>query len=84
MKRMKEIGGVAYKFTSPSRRGVPDRLCLFPNERMMFVELKAPGSVTSKLQDHEHRRIEFLGQRVDVIDSKEKVDRLIKESMTWQ
>jgi hypothetical protein len=83
VKRMKEIGGVAYKFTSPARRGVPDRLCLFPNQRMMFVELKRPGGSTTKLQDYEHERITYLGQRVDVIDSKEKVDLLIQESQTW-
>lgn len=27
-KRVKELGGIAYKFTSPQRRSVPDRLVL--------------------------------------------------------
>lgn len=83
VRKMQEIGGIAFKFTSPSRRGVPDRLCLFPNGRMMFVELKRPGAKPTKLQEREHRRIQYLGQRVDVLDSKEQVLTLIEESNTW-
>jgi len=30
VQKVKELGGIAYKFTSPQRRSVPDRLCLFP------------------------------------------------------
>ena len=31
VKRIKEIGGVAEKFTSPNKRAVPDRLVLLPS-----------------------------------------------------
>jgi hypothetical protein len=36
-----KLGGIAYKFSSPNRRSVPDRLCVMPNGRAFFVELKA-------------------------------------------
>ena len=36
-------GGKAYKFISPGNPGVPDRLCVFPGGRLIFVELKRPG-----------------------------------------
>jgi hypothetical protein len=32
-KAVKRRGGTAYKFVSPGRRGVPDRLVLFPRDR---------------------------------------------------
>ena len=39
---IKKLGGVALKFTSPGRRGVPDRIVIMPGGRVYFVELKAP------------------------------------------
>jgi hypothetical protein len=30
-KAVREAGGIAYKFVSPNQRGVPDRMCVFPN-----------------------------------------------------
>lgn len=71
-------GGRAYKFVSPSRRGVPDRLVLMsiPEEHrelvsryVRFVELKAPGEKPSKQQLLEHRRLANLGFVVHVVDN---------------
>lgn len=39
----KALGGVAWKWVSPGRAGVPDRICIFPGGRVIFVELKRPG-----------------------------------------
>ena len=38
----KACGGKAYKFVSPGNRGVPDRICVFPGAKILFVELKRP------------------------------------------
>lgn len=56
------------KLTSPSRRGVPDRLVLFPGGKTFFVEFKAPGKVPTSSQMREHDRIRALGFRVFVVD----------------
>lgn len=72
--RIKELGGVAYKFTSPARRSVPDRLVLLPDGKAIFVELKAPGKHPTELQKREHDRLRALGFRVLVLDSKGAVN----------
>ncbi|CCW29247.1 putative nuclease p44 [Xenorhabdus nematophila F1] len=67
---VKKTGGIAYKFVSPGRRGVPDRICVLPNGRVIFVECKAPGEKPRPDQLREHERLRALGQTVVVLDSK--------------
>lgn len=78
-RKVKEVGGVAYKFSSPAHRGVPDRVCVFKDGTLIFVELKAPGKKPTPQQHREHERLRSLGQRVEVIDSKDQVNALIEE-----
>ena len=73
VKRVKEMGGKAYKFVSPGNAGVPDRLVCLPGGRIVFVELKAPGKKPTPLQLVKHRELQNLGFKVLVIDSKEVV-----------
>ena len=40
VKRVKQIGGKAYKFTSPAHRGVPDRILVLPRGHVIFCEVK--------------------------------------------
>ena len=79
--RVKEIGGKAHKFVSPGNNGVPDRLVCLPGGRAVFVELKAPGKVPTKLQELQQKQLKDLGFRVWVISSKERVDQFIAEYM---
>ena len=74
VKRVKEEGGIAYKFSSPGRRSVPDRLCLFPGGKILFVECKAPGKKPTKLQAREHERLRAMGFEVVIVDNKETVE----------
>lgn len=71
--RVRALGGMADKFTSPGKRSVPDRLVTLPGGRVLFVELKAPGKkpTPGQLKDHERRRA--LGCDVRVIDTLEAV-----------
>lgn len=77
-KRVEAAGGRAYKFVSPGNDGVPDRLCVFPGGRVIFVELKAPGKTPTPLQRLQHQRLTELGCQVFTVDSKEKVDWLLR------
>lgn len=74
--RVKRLGGMCLKFTSPGCCGVPDRLVLF-NGSAVFVELKAPGEKPRPLQIQIQREIERRGIRCEVLDSFEKVDWFI-------
>jgi len=67
---VKKAGGIAYKFVSPGRRSVPDRLVLLPGGRLVFVECKAPGEKPRPDQLREHKRLRALGFNVVVLDSK--------------
>lgn len=74
VKRVKALGGLCDKFTSPGRRAVPDRIVTLPGGRIIFVELKRPGGKPTGLQLIDHARRRFLGCDVRVIDSKEQVN----------
>lgn len=74
---VKRLGGVAYKFTSPGRRNVPDRICVLPGGRIVFVELKAPGKKPTAGQLREHKRLVDMGCWVKVCDTIEAVDALL-------
>ncbi len=79
-KRIAAAGGISYKFTSPARRSVPDRLDLLPipaavrhvvAQYVQFTECKRPGARPTKAQHREHERLRALGFTVNIVDSKE-------------
>lgn len=79
-------GGLAFKWVSPGTAGVMDRLVLLPipprhqaivNRYLKLVELKAPGKKPSPLQVRMANKIEELGYRVTIVDSKAKVDEVV-------
>jgi hypothetical protein len=69
-------GGVAFKFVSPSHRGVSDRIvCL--HGQTWFVELKRPGGRLSPLQKIFATEMTRLGQRYVVLSSRTEIDEWI-------
>jgi len=79
VKEVKKLDGTAYKFKSPQRRSVPDRLCVFPNGILAFVEVKATGEVPTEAQEREMDRLIIKGQWVLWVDRTSEVDRFIKK-----
>lgn len=78
-KKVKTAGGKAYKFESPGNDGVPDRIVIFPLNKIYFIELKAPGRKPRPLQVKQMRDLQNFGCEVLVIDSKSGVDDFIAE-----
>lgn len=77
VKRVKEIGGIAYKFVSPAHRGVADRIVVLPGGGVVFVELKTATGKLSPLQEVFARDMERLGQNYIVLKSREEIDAFI-------
>lgn len=73
--KVKKLGGVCEKFVSPQKRSVPDRLVTLPKGRIIFVELKKPGSKPTVMQARDHDKRLALGCDVRVIDSLEQIER---------
>jgi hypothetical protein len=64
----RDRGMLVYKFTSPSRAAVPDRLFIRPNGTVFFVEFKRKGQVPTPAQAREHQTLRGHGINVFVID----------------
>ena len=76
---VKRLGGKAYKFTSPSNRGVADRVICLPDGSTWFVEVKAPRGRLSKLQEIFASEMAALNQNYACLWSKEMIDKWIQE-----
>lgn len=77
-KMAKKNGFLCYKFTSPGRDGVPDRI-LMGHEMTFFVETKAPGKTLRKLQAQVIKEMKAHGAIVYTANTKEQVDLIFKE-----
>lgn len=76
---VRKSGGMCLKFVSPNFDGMPDRLILFPDGKIAFAELKAPGKKPRPLQIARHKVLMGLGFRVYVIDSVEQIGGILDE-----
>ena len=75
---VKRLGGVAFKFTSPSHRGVSDRVVCLQGQTW-FVELKQTGGRLSALQKLFADEMIRLEQNYVCLWSKEDVDKWISD-----
>ena len=82
MAAVKDMGGIAFKFTTPGINGVPDRLVLLPHGKIAFIELKAPGRKMRPLQVRRKRQLEQLGFSVYCIDSAEQIGGVLDAIQT--
>lgn len=64
----KERGLLVYKFTSPNRMAVPDRMFVRPDGKIFFIEFKREGQKPTPAQDREHERLRGHGVQVFVVD----------------
>jgi len=62
---------LAYKFTSPARAAVPDRMFIAPDGRVWFCEFKRAGAKPTSAQEREHARLRAQKVTVFVIDNVE-------------
>ncbi len=77
----KQAGWLALKFVSPGNAGVPDRMLISPEGRIIFVELKTETGRLSKMQKAQIERLRRHGQDVRVLYGSGDVDALLREVM---
>ena len=90
IERVEQAGGETRKVAWVGRRHAPDRLVMIPTLAKhttdaqlplwltIWVEVKAPGKKPRPGQLREHERLRRMGQRVEIVDSFDAVDRLLQ------
>lgn len=72
-------GGMCIKLLCDQLIGLPDRMCLFPGHKIVFVELKTTGRKPKRIQVYMHNKLRALGFRVEVIDTVESVINFVDD-----
>ena len=72
-------GGMCIKLLCDQLIGLPDRMCLFPGHKIVFVELKTTGRKPKRIQAYMHDKLRALGFRVEVIDTVESVINFVDD-----
>ena len=66
------------------RRSEPDRICLLPGGRCVFVELKRPGKDLREEQVRARARLHDLGFECFMANTKDKADEIIEYLKTGE
>jgi hypothetical protein len=78
---VQRLGGITYKFRSPTQRGVTDRIACLPGGVTWFVELKTEGGKLSALQQVHAHNLKSLHQNYACLWSKEHVDTWMENAL---
>jgi hypothetical protein len=76
---IERAGGKTWKFTSPGRKGVADRIACLPDGSTWFVELKTKGGRLSALQKMFMSDMTLLNQNYMCLWTTEQVDEWVKD-----
>ncbi len=78
----KKLGCLVYKFTSPARRSVPDRIFIMPQGKgVFFAEFKRLGQKPTASQQVEIEKIQQQGINVFVIDNVDDGKRTVNDRL---
>ncbi len=76
---VKKLGGLCYKFVSPGTLGVPDRIIITAQGKIIFAELKADRGVLSAIQKYIINQMLLRHADVRVLRGMEEVKELLAE-----
>ena len=92
VERVKQLGGEIRKVKWVGRDGAPDRVVMLPSllstktgwSTTLWIEVKRPGGAATfpanaheRKQQREHERMRRMGQRVEVVDSFERIEEIL-------
>lgn len=76
-KKVESLGALCFKLVCPGKRGVPDRIVVLGDGRVVWVELKDKAGVVSEIQKYRHGELIARGQAVTTLYSKDDVEDFI-------
>lgn len=76
---VKKLGGMCLKFVSPSTAGVPDRIVITADGRVIFVELKTEVGRLTKIQRYVIGEMRKRGADVRVVKGLDEVKCFLAE-----
>lgn len=76
--KIKNLGGITFKFTSPSTKGVPDRIVIYDGV-VAFVEVKRPGEEPRALQRYWLKELSHQHIPTAIVSTFEEVDSFVAE-----
>lgn len=78
MMEVKKRGGLCEKWISGTV-GWPDRICILPDGKFGFVEVKRPGEKPRPIQVHRIEKLRQLGMKVYVLDHPDKIGGILND-----
>lgn len=76
---VKRLGGMCLKFVSPGTLGVPDRIIITAEGRVIFVELKTETGRLTKIQRYVIGEMQKRGADARVVKGIDEVKELLAE-----
>lgn len=76
VKHVEKCGGECIKWLTYFKAGLPDRICMLPGGRVIFVETKSASGKLSAVQKFWHARLRRLGFRVLIVNDLEQIKEI--------
>lgn len=82
VERIKDLGGMCPKWSSPGTKGVPDRIVIMPESLICFVETKREkGGRIAPMQEWRAKQLRQYGFKTFFINTRHQVDELVESLM---
>ena len=79
VRKVKEHGGLCFKFVSPGNPGVPDRIVITPAGKTIYVELKTKTGRLTRLQRQQLQALALRSVDVQVLFGMDAVKEFLRE-----
>lgn len=78
IRKLEEHNLSCLKFIPDNATGMPDRLIILPNKRVVWCELKTKGGKLSEMQKYRHLELEKSGHEVVTVWDYAQADALVE------
>ena len=79
-RELKALGCLVYKFVSPGNAGVPDRLVIYPDGTVAFIELKTEQGKASPAQEYQITKLRRQGVPCHILHGIGEVEEYLMDA----